>query len=202
MSLSRYGARTAGFALLYLLALVAGDATDGVVWPAAAVGAIWLVAQAGLGPRRFDMLAMMVLSALVPMTDDLLAGLSQAVPQVVPAVLFAWLLERWLPGYWRGHGDRFRRRETTLARLAGAAASAAAAGAILQSVALIADFDPAEAGYALVRDTVTVLAAVLLARLTKQRIFKNRPAEQRSADQRSAELAPGKGGRPRLTIVR
>jgi hypothetical protein len=44
---SRYGVRITGFALLYLLALVAGDATGGVAWPAAAVGAIWLVAQAG-----------------------------------------------------------------------------------------------------------------------------------------------------------
>ncbi|MFI5889642.1 hypothetical protein ACIA5D_05920 [Actinoplanes sp. NPDC051513] len=189
MSFARYGTRLAGFAVLYLLALFVGSAAGGVVWPAAAVGAIWLVAQAGYGPRRFDVLAMMVLSALVPMNDDLLAGVAQAVPQVVPAVLFAWLLDRWLPGYWRGHGDRFRRRETTLARLAGAAASAAAAGAVLQSVALIADLDAAAAGYALVRDTVTVFAGVMLTRLLNQRFGKRPSARQPSA-------------KPRLTVVR
>ena len=97
MSFSRFFARTAGFALVYLLALVVGSATGGIVWPAAAVGAIWLVAQAGHGPRRYGVLAMMVLSALVPSTGDLLTGLTQAVPQVVPAVLFAWLVQRW-PG--------------------------------------------------------------------------------------------------------
>jgi hypothetical protein len=151
LSFSRYLARTAGFALVYLLALVAGSATGGIVWPAAAVGAIWLVAQAGHGPRRYGVLAMTVLSALVPSTDDLLAGLTQAVPQVVPAVLFAWLVQRW-PG----------RNRTAI--VAASAATAAAAGVVLQGVVAAADFDWAFAGYALVRDTVTVLVAVLLIR--------------------------------------
>lgn len=194
MSFSRYGVRITGFALLYLLALVAGTATGGVVWPAAAVGAIWLVAQAGYR-RRFDVLAMVVLSALAPTTDDLLAGLAQAVPQVVPAVLFAWLLDRWLPGYWRGHGDRFRRRETTLARLAGTAAVASVAGAALEGVALTTDFGFADAGYALVRDTVTVLAAVLLTGFLTQRFGKQPPAVRKAGK-------PGKVGRSHLTVVR
>jgi hypothetical protein len=193
--LSRYGARAAGFALLYLLALVAGSATGEVVWPAAAVGAVWLVAQAGHGPRRFDILAMVVLSALVPMTDDLLAGIAQAVPQVLPAALFAWLLYRWLPGYWRGHGDRFRRRERTIARLAAASALAAAAGAVLQSVALIADFDAAAAGYAFARDTVTVVAVVSVTRFIKQRSGKQPSVKQ-------GPTVKQQPGRPRLTIVR
>ena len=151
MSFSRYLARTAGFALVYLLALVAGSATGGIVWPAAAVGAIWLVAQAGHGPRRYGVLAMTVLSALAPTTGDLLAGLTQAVPQVVPAVLFAALVQRW------------QGRNRT-AVVAAAAATAAAAGVVLQGVVAAADFDWAFAGYALARDTVTVLAAVLLIR--------------------------------------
>jgi hypothetical protein len=221
---SRYGVRITGFALLYLLALVAGDATGGVVRPAAAVGAIWLVAQAGQR-RRFDVLAMMVLSALAPATGDLLAGLAQAVPQVVPAVLFAWLLERWLPGFWRGHGDRFRRPGTTLARLAGAAVVASVAGAVLQGVALTTDFGVADVGYALARDTVTVLAAVLLTRVLKQRFGKHPaagqrlgqqpPAGQRWGKQPPAEQPPaerpsagkvgkkaGKAGKSHLTVVR
>ncbi|GAA2624094.1 hypothetical protein Adu01nite_70030 [Paractinoplanes durhamensis] len=149
--MSRYVARTAGFALIYLLALFAGSATDGIVWPAAAVGAIWLVAQAGHGPLRYSVLPMMVLSALVPSTGDLLAGLTQAVPQVVPAVLFAWLVQRWQGG-------------NRTAVVAGAAATAAFAGVVLQGAIAAADFEWAAAGYALARDTVTVFVAVLLIR--------------------------------------
>ncbi|GIF23043.1 hypothetical protein BJ973_000599 [Actinoplanes tereljensis] len=155
MSFSRFVARTAGFALVYLLALFAGTATDGIVWPAAAVGAIWLLAQDGHGPRRYGILTMMVLSALVPATGDLLAGLTQAVPQVVPAVLFVWLVQRW-------SGNR-------TAVVAGAATTAAVSGVVLQGVVAGADFDWGFAGYALVRDTVTVLAAVLLIRLVAPR---------------------------------
>ena len=164
MSFSRFFARTAGFALVYLLALVVGSATGGIVWPAAAVGAIWLVAQAGHGPRRYGVLAMMVLSALVPSTGDLLTGLTQAVPQVVPAVLFAWLVQRW-PG------------RNRIAVVSAAAGSAAAAGVVLQGVVAVADFDWGSAGYALVRDTVTVLAAVLLIRYFTPR--KTRTAKPR-----------------------
>ncbi|GAA0554545.1 hypothetical protein GCM10010172_41460 [Paractinoplanes ferrugineus] len=151
MSPARYLARTAGFAVSYLLALIVGSATDGIVWPAAAVGAIWLVAQAGHGPLRYGVLPMMVLSALVPSTDDLLVGLAQAVPQVVPAVLFAWLVQR-------------RQSRNRTAVIAVAAATAAAAGVVLQGVVAAADLDWATAGYALARDTVTVLAAMVLIR--------------------------------------
>jgi hypothetical protein len=151
LSFSRYLARTAGFALVYLLALFVGSATGGIVWPAAAVGAVWLVAQAGRGPGRYDVLAMAVLSALAPPTDDLLAGLTQAVPQVVPAVLFAELVRR-------------RQGRNRTAVVAAAAVTAAAAGVVLHGVVAAAGFDWGLAGYALVRDTVTVLAAVLLIR--------------------------------------
>src|SRR5262245_803657 len=123
MSLSRYAARTAGFALLYLLATVAGRWTEvgGVhlAWPAAAVGAVWLLAQAPYGRRNLDVIALAVTAALLPATSTgFLAALAAAVPQVVPALLFAWLSERWLPGFWRGHGDRFRRLGPTVIRLA------------------------------------------------------------------------------------
>ncbi|XVV08774.1 hypothetical protein ACQP2X_28450 [Actinoplanes sp. CA-131856] len=162
MSLARYGARSAGFALLYLLALFAGDALDGALWPAAAVGAVWLVAQGAHGPRRFDAMAMLVLAALVPDTDDLLSGVIQAIPQVIPAVLFAWLLDRWLPLYWHGvKGD--------LARLAGASGIAAVAGAVLQSVLFASDFTLGTAGWAVVRDFLAVAVTVVVIREIKLR---------------------------------
>lgn len=167
MSLPRYAARTAGFALLYLLATVAGMQTPSaggvhLLWPAAAVGAIWLVAQSRFGRRGLDVVALSTAAALIPATEHTLIGtFALAAVQAVPAVLFAWLLARWLPGYWLGHGDRFRRTAPTITRLAAAAGTAAAAGAVLHS---LGDFSPAGAGFLLVRDGTTVLLAVLATR--------------------------------------
>ncbi|MFG1994991.1 hypothetical protein ACGFJ7_33955 [Actinoplanes sp. NPDC048988] len=170
MSLARYGARSAGFALLYLLALYAGHALDGALWPAAAVGAVWLVAQGAHGPRRFDALVMLVLAALVPSTGTLLDGVTQAIPQVVPAVLFAWLLDRWLPLYWHGvQGD--------LSRLVGASAVAAVAGAVLQGVMFPADFTFGTAGWAVVRDFLTVAVTVVVAKGLLKKEPRQKPGE-------------------------
>ncbi|GAA0480922.1 hypothetical protein Ade02nite_56070 [Paractinoplanes deccanensis] len=180
MSIARYGARSAGFALLYLLALVAGQALDGALWPAAAVGAVWLVAQGAHGPRRFDALVMMVLAALVPDTDALLAGVTQALPQVLPAVLFAWLLDRWLPLYWQGLGERFYGAWPALGRLAGAAAVAGLSGAVLRSVLFPADFAAGEAVWAVLRDTLSVAVTILVVRAINQR-YGTRAPEPRTA---------------------
>ncbi|WP_213013981.1 hypothetical protein, partial [Paractinoplanes toevensis] len=60
--------------------------------------------------------------------------------------------------------------------------TAAASGVVLQGVVAAADLDWGMAGYALVRDTVTVLAAVLLIRYVT-------PADTRTA-------------KPRLYVVR
>ncbi|XVU21573.1 hypothetical protein ACQPZJ_30410 [Actinoplanes sp. CA-054009] len=180
MSLARYGARSAGFALLYLLSLLAGHALDGALWPAAAVGAVWLVAQGAHGPRRFDALAMLVLAALVPRTTDLLEGVTQALPQVIPAVLFAWLLDRWLPLYWHGvKGD--------LARLAGASAVAAVSGAVLQGVLFAADFSLGAAGWAVVRDLLAVSVAVVVVREIKLRYVPKPRAGREAPDENPRE---------------
>ncbi|MFF5078588.1 hypothetical protein ACFY36_16175 [Actinoplanes sp. NPDC000266] len=208
MSLARYGARSAGFALLYLLALLAGHALDGALWPAAAVGAVWLVAQGAYGPRRFDALAMLVVAALVPDTDNLLEAATQAIPQVVPAVLFAWLLDRWLPLYWHGvKGDP--------ARLAGASAIAAMAGAVLQSVLFASDFTLGTAGWAVVRDflavavTVVVIREIKLRYAPKPREIREVPAENPRETLRhrldevfKEEPKPGPRKRSHLRIVK
>ncbi|SNY64967.1 hypothetical protein [Paractinoplanes atraurantiacus] len=173
MSLARYGARSAGFALLYLLALFAGHALDGALWPPAAVGALWLVAQGAHGPRRFDALFMLVLAALVPTTDDLLSAATQAIPQVVPALLFAWLLDRWLPLYWHGVKGE-------LARLAGASAVAAVAGAVLTGVLFPSDFTFGTAGWAVVRDFLAVALTVVVIREIKLR-YASKPRDNREA---------------------
>ena len=175
MSLSRYALRTAGFAALYLAAVFAGRATavDGVhlLWPAAAVAAVWLVAQARYRLRRFDVIALATMSVSIGVLNHgLLGALAGAVPQVAPAALFAVLLNRWVPGYWRGHGDRFRRQGRALARLVAAAATAGLTGAVLHSVVLTTGLPALDAGYVLLRDTTAVLLAVLLARTARQRL--------------------------------
>ncbi len=193
MSVFRYALRTAGFAALYLAATVAGLATaasgSGVrlFWPAAAVGALWLVAQGRYGRRNLDVIALSVAAVLAPGNDGgLLHSFVQAVPQVVPALLFAWLFDRRLPGYWLGHGDRFRRAGASLARLAGVAALSALSAAVLLKV-VNTDLGLGEAGYVFVRDSAALLLVVLAAR-----------GVRRLATRRGAEPTD----RPRLTLVK
>ncbi|MGK5682822.1 hypothetical protein [Actinoplanes sp. URMC 104] len=191
----RYALRTAGFAASYLLATVAGlhtaESGAGVrlLWPAAVIGALWLVAQARSGRRNLDVIALSVTAVLAPGgSTDPLTAFAHAVPQVVPALLFAWLFDRWLPGYWLGHGDRFRRPGPTLARLAAAATLAAISGAVLSQV-VDPGLSAGEAGYLVVRDTTAVLLAVLATRGVRH-LRRRRPA---------ARLEPR---RPGLTVVR
>jgi hypothetical protein len=92
------------------------------------------------------------------------------VPQVLPAVLFAVVLDRWAPGYWLGHGDRFRRPGRTPARVAAAAATAGLTGVVLHSVVLTTGLSAPDAGYLLLRDTTAVLLVTLVARAVRQRL--------------------------------
>jgi hypothetical protein len=199
VSLSGYALRAAGFAALYLLATAAGQATavdaGGVplLWPAAPVAGVWLLAQARYGLRRFDVIALSTAAAAVAvLSHSFLGTLAQAVVQVLPALLFAGLLDRWLPGYWLGHGDRFRRLPATLTRLALTAAAAGAAGAVLHSVTLTTSLSALDVGYLFLRDTTAVLLTVLLIRTARQRLTgRGGPAD--------GSGRPNRGG---LTIVR
>ncbi len=179
MSLPRYAARTAGFAVLFLLSAAGGrlTAVDGtpLLWPAAAVAAVWLVAQAPYRLRRFDVIGLAVVAALAP-AGGFLAALAGAVPQVVPAVLVAWLLSQRLPGWWAGHGDRFRRPRPTLVTLAAVAAVPAVAGVALSGVLTPGDLGPAEAGYGVLRDTASVFLALLTVRTLRARRLPPSPA--------------------------
>jgi hypothetical protein len=203
VTLSGYALRAAGFAALYLLATPAGQATvveaGGVplLWPAAPVAVVWLVAQARYGLRRFDVIALStVAAAAAVLSHSFLGALVQAATQVLPALLFAVLLNRWLPGYWLGHGDRFRRLPAILTRLALTAATAGAAGAVLHSVALTTSLSALDTGYLFLRDTTAVLLTVLLVRTARQRLTgRNR----RGGGQADSGGRPNRGG---LTIVR
>jgi hypothetical protein len=161
MSLARYSIRTASFAALYLVVTLLGQLTEvgrtgvALCWPAAVVGALWLLAQAPYRMLRFDVIALATVAASVAVTSHgILAALALAVPQVVPAVLVVFLAQRRLPAAGAGTG-------AVLVRLAGIAAAAAASGAILHGVIDLGGFTAPEAGYLILRDTVSVLLALL-----------------------------------------
>jgi hypothetical protein len=177
MSPVRYAARTAVFAGLYLFGTVTGGWTEigtvPLLWPPAAIGALWLIAQARYGRRNLDVIALSVAAALLPATRaGVLAALALAAAQVVPALLVASLVRRWTPGFWVGHGDRFRRLGPTLLRLAAAAGTGAVAGAALHHIVRPGVLIAADTGYLLLRDTLAVFAAVVVARAARRRFVR------------------------------
>lgn len=132
----RYVLRSAVFVTVYLAGFLITPLIP--VFPLAplVVGGIWLTAQAGYGLRRFDVIMLATASAVGATVQDagLLLSLTIAAWAVLPSLLFAVLMDRWLPGYWRGHGDRFRRPATAMLSLAGIAFLTAAAGTVLWAV--------------------------------------------------------------------
>lgn len=208
MSLARYAIRTASFAALYLVATLLGHLTEvgrtgvALFWPAAVVGAVWLLAQAPYRMLRFDVIALGTVAASVAVTSHgLLAALALAVPQVVPAVLVVFLAQRWVP-----------RTGPAFARLAGVAATAAAAGAVLHGVIDLVGFSATEAGYLIVRDTASVLLAFLALRSlgrqpaapakgTGRGMGKGRGKGRGKGGGRNGNGDTGGSGRGHLTVV-
>ena len=204
MSIPRYACRTVGFALLYLAATLAGQQTtvpgSGVAlfWPAAAVAVVWLLAQARFGRRDLDVIALAVAAAVLPATGhSLLGALAAATAQVVPALLVAWLVDRRLPGYRLGHGDRFRRAGPTAVRLAAIAAAGALAGAVLQYTTAPGELSAPEGGYLVLRDTAAVLLGVLLIRAVGPVSRRPAPAADAPAPPPAAIDAPRPAAAPR-----
>lgn len=169
MSNPRYVLRSAVFVTVYLAAFLIAPLIPLLPAPPILVAAVWLTAQAGFGLRRFDVI-MLSTAAMVGATlqgAGLLMSAAVAVWAVLPALLFAVLLQRWLPGYWLGHGDRFRRRGATLGRLAGAAALASVSGIVLWTVT-DSGFDPGAAILVGVRDAVLLMLAPLVVRAARR----------------------------------
>jgi hypothetical protein len=166
----RYAARTAAFAAVYLVAFRAsGPLGLALIVPPAVVGALWLAAQSRYALRRFDVIALATVSMVAATLEgaDVLTAAAVGVGAVVPALLFAVLLDRWLPGYWLGHGDRFRRTRTAVARLAGAAALTAVTALVLQAVTR-PGVEPLLAGLQLVRDTAVIVLLTLATRAVRR----------------------------------
>jgi hypothetical protein len=158
----RYVLRSAVFVTVYLVVFVFAALIPVLSLTALVAGAVWLTAQAGFGLRRFDVI-MLATASMVGATlhgAGLMMSAAVAVWAVLPALLFAVLLDRWLPGYWLGHGDRFRRPSVAFLRLAGAATLTAVSGAVLWTV-IDTGFDPGAAVLLAVRDTALLLLAPL-----------------------------------------
>ncbi|SFF24807.1 hypothetical protein SAMN05421541_107482 [Actinoplanes philippinensis] len=132
----RYTLRSAAFVTVYLAAFLIAPIIPASPLAPLVAGGVWLTAQAGYGLRRLDVILLATATAVGATVQGagLLMSITVAVWAVLPSVLFAVLLERLLPGYWRGHGDRFRRPAVAVATLAGIALLTAGAAAMIGAV--------------------------------------------------------------------
>ncbi|AGL16518.1 ATP-binding protein [Actinoplanes sp. N902-109] len=160
--------RTLAFTALYVLATYAGrktvmDATNlSLVWPAAGVSAVWFVAQRTSPWRWLDAVALAGVTIVVNTATG--ASWQLAVffvaANLAQAVMFAWLLARWLPQLWGAGGVQPLARLQDLWRLVAAAFISTACGALLgpTGVLLVNGFYswPATAVW-MTRNTVSIL---------------------------------------------
>ncbi|GAA2898372.1 hypothetical protein Acy02nite_84320 [Actinoplanes cyaneus] len=130
MTVARYAARTTAFAVVYLLVYWMADLY--LILPPV-VAAVWMLTQGHWGLRRFDVIALVTVTVAAAIAGGatMLSGFGRAAVITAPALLFAVLVERWLPGWWQGHGDRFRAWHVSLGKVAGAAAVSAVAFLVL-----------------------------------------------------------------------
>ncbi|WP_436520564.1 hypothetical protein [Actinoplanes sp. HUAS TT8] len=165
MTVARYAARTAAFAAVYLLFSWVGWS-----FVALPVAAVWMLAQGHWGLRRFDVITLVTITTAASIAGgtSMLAGFGAAALITFPAMMFALLVERWLPGWWQGHGDRFRSRRTRLARVAAAAALCAVAFVVLYAVLLGIPM------FGLLIEPVLLTAAVFVAALAGRALNRGR----------------------------
>jgi signal transduction histidine kinase len=102
--------RVVGFAALYLVALLVGRQTvlaeldEPVIWPAAGVAAVWLVARRESRWRWLDMAVLAVLTAVGLLVTDVdpAVAVVHAGAAVAAGMTFAVVTARLLPGLWIG----------------------------------------------------------------------------------------------------
>ncbi|MFC7533798.1 hypothetical protein [Actinoplanes sp. GCM10030250] len=189
-----YAVRTAAFAVTYGTIFWASNQSFGpylFLLPPIAAGALWMVAQTRFGLRRFDVIALATTAAVAAtlVGSGLLMSLTAAVWAVLPPLLFATLLQRWLPGYWLGHGDRFRRSRSSFAKLTGAAALTSAAGAVLHEI-VFPGTGLTGSLIELLRDTVLITLLTLATRAVR----RSRHPETGGSNGPGGSGGPGSGG--------
>ncbi|MBB2948721.1 hypothetical protein FB565_008504 [Actinoplanes lutulentus] len=165
MSINSYPVRSGAFAAGYLLIAwaVAGPLSlSPIMLPAVAVAALWLVAQNKYGRHRLDVIMLATAAAVAATLNGagLLLALTYAVVATIPGVLFVMMLNRMLPGYWLGHGDRFRQRNAVFARLAASAGAAAFSGVVLQTVVDPEALTFGGSVFVTIRDTALIMLVV------------------------------------------
>jgi signal transduction histidine kinase len=137
-TLSRSLRRTAGFALLYVLATYAGrltvmDATNlSLVWPAAGILAVWFVLQRQSRWRALDAVALAAVTVAVNLFTGATAGMAAVfvVANLAQGYVFVALFNRWLPDLWLPNGQPMARLSQLWLFIAAAAASTTA-GALI-----------------------------------------------------------------------
>jgi PAS domain S-box-containing protein len=169
MTVSRSAARTAGFALLYVIATYAGrltvmDSTNlSLVWPAAGVLAVWFVVQRGSRWRWLDVVALAVATVAVNAATGATPALAVwfIVPNLLQAFVFTYLFGRWLPGMWTGPGGgRPLSKLHELWRLIAAAALSSMCGAAIGPAGLwllTGQYSGEATAVWLARNTISVL---------------------------------------------
>ncbi|PRX19792.1 phospho-acceptor domain-containing protein [Actinoplanes italicus] len=182
----------AGFAVLHLIAVLAGARTTlgdpglPMIWPAAGVAVLWLVNRRESRWRWVDMVAIGVITfgGLAAAGAGIEVALLEIAPAMVGPMVFIVAAGRWLPGLWAGpDGGRSLARLGELWRLLLCAALASVTGTLLHVVGeLAAGADGGFSGLGtvtrLVRDTVAVvLFGVALRRIGH--LHRNRWAELR-----------------------
>lgn len=175
--MSRYVLRSAVFAVVYLAVFLAAAHMPYLPFAPLTVAALWLITQNRPDRRRLDVI-MLATTAMVGATMEgagLLMCATVAVAEVLPALIFAVVLERWSP--------------PTLPRLAASAALAATASAVL--LGLIHTDTAMGAALDVARDTVLLMLLTLAVRALR------RPAPKPAADTKTEPTRRG-----HLTVVR
>ncbi|GLY04169.1 hypothetical protein [Actinoplanes sp. NBRC 101535] len=176
MTIARYALRTTAFAAAFLL--VSWAASGPVeVFSSIAVAALWIVAQARAGLRRFDVIALGTTAMVVAVLQGtgMLMALVTAIAVILPAVVFAELLDRWVPGWWQGRADRFRKQDAVLGRIISSAMLAAVTAVVLRGVIDPSGFDLSGTAVALARDGASILILTVAVRAIRQARRPRRP---------------------------
>ncbi|GAT69500.1 signal transduction histidine kinase [Planomonospora sphaerica] len=177
--------RTAAFTVLYTAAVfigrmdLIGGTELGLIWPAAGVGAVWLLAQRHVRSRWLDVsvLAAITLTGNLVTGADLPLSAALTAANVAQLLVFLAVFTRSCPQVWNAPGWGAFERVQHLWGLLAAALAGAGVGAFISLAALEASDGPASAVSAavwLTRNGVSILVITALG-LRLGRLSERRP---------------------------
>jgi PAS domain S-box-containing protein len=144
MTVRRSVLRTCAFAVVYVLATVAGRLTvmDGtnlsMVWPAAGVLVLWFCAQRQARARWADVVALVAITVVVNLATGASGRLAVVfvLANLAQITLFMWLFRCWQPALWGAGGRQALTRLRDLWVLLGAATVSTGLGASIGTTGL------------------------------------------------------------------